>query len=83
MAKKEFDPTLGMGVNQSGEYAAHQRRMKNYVAESSNRRREYVPNTAIPSGNGEWLYWTRPAGGGKARSEKVPHARVAKAKYES
>jgi hypothetical protein len=70
-------------VNPLGEYAAHQRRMKTFVAQKYGGTREYVHNSAIPSGAGRWLFWTKPAGGGKARQEYATHAEVAGSRHES
>ena len=70
-------------VNPLGEYAAHQRRMKTFVAQKYNGTREYVHNSAIPSGAGHWTFWTKPAGGGKSRQEYATHAEIAGSRYES
>jgi RadC-like JAB domain len=67
----------------SGAYAAHQRRMRTYVHWASKGEREYVPNSAIPGGDGKWTFWTRPVGGGRSREERVTHAEIMRAPHEN
>jgi hypothetical protein len=73
------------GVDPVGEYAAHQRRMQTYVHRISNGAREYIRNTAIPAGThaGEWIFWTRPVGGGKGREERALHSAIMRVRHES
>jgi hypothetical protein len=57
--------------------------MRTYVTQSSGGAREYVPNSAIPQAGGVWSFWTRPAGGGKAREERAPNSTIRRARHES
>lgn len=87
-SKKSLSPTLGLGVDAPpyspvGEFAKHERRMKHFVTTKSDGAHAYIPHTAMPRGNGEWSYWTRPVGGGKPREERASHAHIERLKYES
>jgi hypothetical protein len=81
--RRDPSPPKVHAIDPAGEYAAHQRRMRSYIAVVSGGTREYVPNSALPTGKGTWKFWSRPKAGGKAREESVTHKTLMRARYES